>query len=50
MEYVVTLAAPDRVSLLEAIKSMESIIMSEQELTGYLEMDEFSINMEVNND
>lgn len=45
-----TLAAPDRESLLEAIKSMESIILSEQVLTGYLEMDEFSINMEVKND
>lgn len=50
MEYVLTVAASDRESLLEAIKSLESIIMSEQELTGYLEMDEFSINMEVKND
>lgn len=45
-----TISAPDRESLIEAIKSMESIISSEQELTGYLEMDEFSINMEVKND
>lgn len=50
MEYVVTLAALDRESLLEAVKSMESLISSEQELTGYLEMDDFSINMEVKND
>lgn len=50
MEYVVTVSASDRESLLEAIRSMESIIMSEQELSGYLEMDEFAINMEMKND
>lgn len=50
MEYVVTVSASDRESLLEAIRSMESIIMSEQELSGHLEMDEFAINMEMKND
>ena len=41
MEYIVTVASSDRESLLEAIGSMENIIMSEQELNGYLEMDDF---------
>lgn len=50
MEYIVTVASSDREPLLEAIRSMENIIMSEQELNGYLEMDDFSIKMEVKND